>query len=138
ANVLRPHEGDGSAPRGISAHHVWASVTEDSALLSRQAAHRHREGGHRSVGLPVPREPADPGGLPPVPNPAPRPFREPALVEASSACAAAVQKGRGALQGGRPRGTLGSAESEREQGLWRRTFVNARSKAATWEIRPIA
>ena len=57
----------------------------------------------------------DPGGLPPVPNPSPRPLRQPALVDASSACAAALQEGPGALQGGRPGGTLDSAESEREQ-----------------------
>ena len=73
--------------------------------------------GHQSVRLPLPREPADPGGLPPVPNPSPRPLRQPALVDASSACAAALQEGRGALQGGRPRGTLDSAESERKQVL---------------------
>ena len=114
--LLRPHAADRAAARGISAHRVRSGAREDRPLLSRQAAHRHREGGHQSVRVPLPREPAHPGGLPPVPHPSPSTCS--AYLHqwtVRSACAAALQEGRGALQGGRPRGTLDSAESEREQ-----------------------
>ena len=90
-------------------------ATKDHPLLSRQVAHRHREGRHQSVRVPLPREPAHTRGLPPVPHPSRRPVPQPPHLDGPTARAAAVQEGRGAVQSGPPRGALDSAESERQQ-----------------------
>ena len=54
---------------------------KDDPLLPRQAAHRHREGRHESLRVPLPREPAHPGGLPPVPHSSRRPVPLPASLD---------------------------------------------------------
>ena len=59
------------------------------------------KGDHEPVRVPLPREPAHPGGLPPVPDPSRRPVPSPAHLDGPVARAAALQEGRGALQGGR-------------------------------------
>ena len=72
--------------------------------------------GHQSVRVPLPGEPANPGGLPPVPDSSPQPLPQPAQMDDASARAAALQEVRGALQSRAPRGALDPAESERQQG----------------------
>ena len=67
--------------------------------------------------LPLPREPAPPGGLPPVPDPSRRAVPLPAHVDGPAARATTLQEGRRALQGGPPRRALDAAEPERHQAL---------------------
>ena len=98
--------------------HIAFGVGADggrSAAFPTSCPSASRRSDTESVRVPLPREPAHPGGLPPVPDPSRRPVPLPASVDGPAARAAALQEGRGALQGGAPRGTLDSAESERQQ-----------------------
>ena len=76
-----PHIAFGAAPR------------KTDPLLPRQAAHRHREGRHQPVRVPLPREPARAGGLPPVPHSSPRPVRD-ASITGRSDCSCRGASGR--------------------------------------------
>jgi hypothetical protein len=60
-----------------------------------------QKGRHESVRVSLPREPAAPGGLPPVPHPSRRAAPLPPPMDRPIAPAATFQKGGGAVQGGR-------------------------------------